>query len=250
MEEVWEAPNARTSRVLRLAIGTGLGAAFLFGGFWFLSVASKVATKEAEEDPVDVTLVSTPEDKPPPPEPIPEAAPVAMNAAPAAAPAPAAQSIYDTDKPPDKLPDPKPGGGPSNPDPYSGPRSDAPPGNGPPGSTGTGTGPAAPPGPPAPAKPSGPMRVDESVTPPVSVSMPAPPYPEAAKAAGIEGTVVVKYVVSETGSVTSAEVLRGPAELGAACVQTVKTWKFKPAIFDGHPVSVVRQAKFPFHIKT
>jgi protein TonB len=110
--------------------------------------------------------------------------------------------------------------------------------------------PAAPPPPPPKPKPAGPIRVTENVTPPVSVSQPAPAYPAAAKAAGIEGTVIVKYAVGTDGSVTVAKAVRGPAELRAACEATVKSWRFKPALLDGAAVSVWRIARFPFRIKT
>lgn len=44
--------------------------------------------------------------------------------------------------------------------------------------------------------------------------------------------------------------MKGPPELTGACVAAVSGWKFKPARSNGAPVSVVRQARFPFRIKT
>ncbi len=197
----------------------------------------------SEAEPVEVALVAAPEDKPEPPPP-PEAA-ATHDASPQVA---APRSLAAPDSVPDSTPDSNSAAPSTGNDPYAGARDD--------GGSGSGHEPApppqapSPPPPPPPAPPAGPMRVDENVTPPEPISMPAPPYPEAARQAGIEGTVVVRYVVSASGDVTSAEVVRGPAELGAACVSVVRAWKFKPAIFDGHPVSVSRQAKFPFRIKT
>ena len=80
--------------------------------------------------------------------------------------------------------------------------------------------------------------------------MATPPYPESARNAGVEGTVVIKYVVTETGAVTSVQALKGPPELASVCIATVSSWRFKPAIANGAPVSVVRQARFPFRIRT
>ena len=77
-----------------------------------------------------------------------------------------------------------------------------------------------------------------------------PSYPSAAKSAGIEGTVIVAYVVTESGAVSSVKAVRGPAELRGVCEAAVRGWKFKPAMLDGRPVSVRRIARFPFHIKT
>jgi protein TonB len=80
--------------------------------------------------------------------------------------------------------------------------------------------------------------------------MASPAYPPAARSAGIEGTVVVSYVVGENGSVTEARVVRGPPELADACLQAVRGWRFSPAMSDGRPVAVKRSARFPFKLRT
>lgn len=107
-----------------------------------------------------------------------------------------------------------------------------------------------PPRAPKPEK-KAPIRVTEEVTPPVAVAGNArPEYPAEAKAAGVEGVVLVKYVVSENGSVTDVKILKGPPELAQVCLATVRSWRFTPAILEGKPVSVVRVARFPFKIRT
>jgi len=95
-----------------------------------------------------------------------------------------------------------------------------------------------------------PIRVTEDVTAPRAVSMQPPSYPAEAKAAGIEGTVVVQYIVTEKGEVKDVAAVRGPAELLAVCVAAVQSWRFMPAMKDGQPVAVHRVARFPFRIKT
>lgn len=111
-----------------------------------------------------------------------------------------------------------------------------------------------PPPPPKPApKPErkGPIRVTEDVTPPVPNGTQArPEYPADAKARGVEGVVLVKYVVSEAGVVTDAEVIKGPPEFASVCLAAVRSWRFQPALLDSKPVAVVRVARFPFKIKT
>ena len=102
----------------------------------------------------------------------------------------------------------------------------------------------------APPKPKGPIQVTENVTPPSAIVQTPPAYPADAKAAGIEGTVVVKYVVTETGAVTNVQIVRGPPELHAAVLAAVKSWRFRPAMLDGQPVAVSRVFRFPFRIKT
>lgn len=63
-------------------------------------------------------------------------------------------------------------------------------------------------------------------------------YTEEARAAGIEGRLVLKVTVDATGSVTDVIVVAGvdPA-LDAAAIAIVKTWRFRPALTCGKPVA-------------
>ena len=65
-------------------------------------------------------------------------------------------------------------------------------------------------------------------------------YPQQAKDAGIQGRVVVGFVVMDDGSIVNVEVVRG---IGGGCdeeaVRVVKAMpKWKPAIYNGKPVNV------------
>ena len=78
-----------------------------------------------------------------------------------------------------------------------------------------------------------------------------PEYPPDVKAAGVEGTVLVRYVVTDTGEVKDVKAVKGPPELFAVCVAAVKSLHFKPAHdAQGNPISVVRYKSFHFKIKT
>jgi protein TonB len=63
-------------------------------------------------------------------------------------------------------------------------------------------------------------------------------YTEEARAAGIEGRLVLEVTVDADGNVTAVKVITGvdPA-LDAAAIATVKTWRFKPALACGKPVA-------------
>ncbi len=64
-------------------------------------------------------------------------------------------------------------------------------------------------------------------------------YPEAAREQGIEGRVIVSFVVDETGRVRDARVVRGVHEaLDQAVLQALQEVRFKPAQKDGLPVAV------------
>lgn len=64
-------------------------------------------------------------------------------------------------------------------------------------------------------------------------------YPEIAKIAGIEGRVIVKFIIDENGNVVNPQVIRG---IGGGCdeeaVEAVKKVKFTPGKQRGNPVKV------------
>ncbi|SHL07865.1 energy transducer TonB [Rhodothermus profundi] len=64
-------------------------------------------------------------------------------------------------------------------------------------------------------------------------------YPEIARKAGVEGRVVVQFVVDENGNVTNPQVLSGPgAGLNEEALRCVSQLKFKPGRQRGRPVRV------------
>ncbi|MFC1543072.1 TonB family protein [Candidatus Neomarinimicrobiota bacterium] len=64
-------------------------------------------------------------------------------------------------------------------------------------------------------------------------------YPEQAKAAGIEGTVIIQALVDEQGQVQRTVVLRGLPDTGLdkAAVEAIRNTAFKPAQQEGTPIS-------------
>jgi len=63
-------------------------------------------------------------------------------------------------------------------------------------------------------------------------------YTDEARAAGIEGRLVLKVTVDASGAVSDVVVVNSvdPA-LDAAAIATVKTWRFRPALACGKPVA-------------
>ena len=101
----------------------------------------------------------------------------------------------------------------------------------------------APPPPPKP-KPqkAEPVSLPEDADPPEPCEDNAPPaYPEAARTAGIEGKVILKLAISETGAIIDVKVLKGDPMLAEAAVAAVKRWRFcTPAMLDGKPIAVYK----------
>ena len=78
----------------------------------------------------------------------------------------------------------------------------------------------------------------------------APPvYPGIAKAAGIEGTVVLQAVIDEQGHVQDLKVKEGPLALTQAAVEAVRQWQFEPYILDDHPVKMGKEIQVRFKLQ-
>ena len=82
-------------------------------------------------------------------------------------------------------------------------------------------------------------------TPPVSVIMEGnlihkvePRYPVIAQQVRIQGTVVIKALISRTGTIEHAEAESGQSLLAGAALAAVRQWKYKPYYLNGEPVEV------------
>jgi TonB family protein len=67
-----------------------------------------------------------------------------------------------------------------------------------------------------------------------------PIYPESAKAAGAQGSVMLHAIVSKDGRPLSVEVLNSQIdpELARAAVEAVNQWRFQPTLLNGEPVEI------------
>lgn len=65
-----------------------------------------------------------------------------------------------------------------------------------------------------------------------------PQYPAIARAAHIQGTVVLQSTISKTGSIEHLRVISGPPMLRQAAIDAVQTWRYKPYLLNGDPVEV------------
>jgi protein TonB len=65
-----------------------------------------------------------------------------------------------------------------------------------------------------------------------------PQYPAIAKQLHIEGTVLVKAVISREGVITRAEAERGQAFLAKAALEAVRQWRYRPYYLNNQPIEV------------
>jgi protein TonB len=65
-----------------------------------------------------------------------------------------------------------------------------------------------------------------------------PAYPPIAKAAGMEGTVVLQATISKNGTIENLRVMSGPALLQQAALDAVRQWRYRPYLLNGEPIEV------------
>ena len=98
---------------------------------------------------------------------------------------------------------------------------------------------ATPPPAPAPAFPSAtppaPAAAFKAMRAAQLISSTKPVYPTAAKETSVQGTVAVSASIDATGKVVSATAVSGPMMLRQAAADSVKLWKYSPALVDGKP---------------
>jgi protein TonB len=84
---------------------------------------------------------------------------------------------------------------------------------------------------------------------PEAVNQVRPLYPDIARDASVEGTVMVQALVGKDGRVKDARVVKSVPMLDAAAVAAVKQWIFKPALNNNKPVAVwvAVPVKFTLH---
>jgi TonB family protein len=89
----------------------------------------------------------------------------------------------------------------------------------------------------------------ECITPPRVLYSPEPEYDDASRKAKIEGTVVLRIIVTRDGLVKDPKINRGLCEaLDKKAVETVSQWKFTPAMKNGKAVSLYLMVEVTFKL--
>ncbi|MDD5542340.1 MAG: energy transducer TonB [Acidobacteriia bacterium] len=76
-----------------------------------------------------------------------------------------------------------------------------------------------------------------------------PVYPQLAKAARIQGSVVLEVTVSKQGTVQNVSVLSGHPILVQAAIDAVRQWIYRPVLLNGQPVEVVTTVTVNFKLE-
>jgi protein TonB len=90
----------------------------------------------------------------------------------------------------------------------------------------------------APARKSEMPRLSSGVTAGLLLAPIQPVYPVIARAAGVQGTVVLEAIVSKAGKIESLHVVSGPPLLRGAALDAVAVARYKPYLLNGEPTEV------------
>jgi protein TonB len=84
---------------------------------------------------------------------------------------------------------------------------------------------------------------------PEAINKVSPSYPDIAREAGVDGTVLVQALVGKDGKVKDTKVVKSIPMLDASAAAAVKQWVFKPALSNNKPVAVwvAVPVKFTLH---
>lgn len=87
------------------------------------------------------------------------------------------------------------------------------------------------------------------VTEPKAKHTPDPPYTREARAASVQGDVILSVIVGSDGAVNNVSIVR-PLGMGLddEAAETIKQWKFIPGTREGRPVAVRVMIDITFHL--
>jgi len=94
-----------------------------------------------------------------------------------------------------------------------------------------------------------PVRPGDGVVLPVNIYRPDPVYPELARRARLQGVVIVEATIDRQGNVVDTKLLKDPGlGCGAAVVEALRSWKYRPATFNDRPVSIIMTVTVTFRL--
>jgi len=90
------------------------------------------------------------------------------------------------------------------------------------------------------------VRVSQGVSQGLLIHRVQPMYPQLARQARIQGTVVLQAEISKDGSIENLRLISGHPMLAPSAIEAVKQWRYKPYFLNGEPVAVETQITVNF----
>jgi periplasmic protein TonB len=82
------------------------------------------------------------------------------------------------------------------------------------------------------------IRISQGVTKGLLIHKEEPAYPSIARAARVQGDVVLSAVIDTNGTIQNLQLVSGHPMLVPAAIAAVKLWRYKPYLLNGQPVEV------------
>jgi len=82
------------------------------------------------------------------------------------------------------------------------------------------------------------IRVSQGVTTGLLVHKVQPLYPPLARAARIQGDVVLRAIINKDGAIQDLQLVSGHPMLVPAAIDAVRQWRYRPYLLNGQPVEV------------
>jgi len=92
------------------------------------------------------------------------------------------------------------------------------------------------------------VRVSSGVSTGLLIRKVQPNYPQLAKQARIQGSVVLQAEISKDGTIQNLQLISGHPMLAPAAIEAVKQWRYKPYLLNGEPVAVETQVVVNFSL--
>jgi periplasmic protein TonB len=90
------------------------------------------------------------------------------------------------------------------------------------------------------------VRVSQGVMQGMVISKVQPVYPADAKAARIQGSVVIAAIIGKDGNIQSERLMSGHPLLAPAAMDAVRQWKYRPYLLNGQAMEVDTQVTVNF----
>jgi len=82
------------------------------------------------------------------------------------------------------------------------------------------------------------IRISQGVTRGLLIHREEPTYPPLARAARVQGEVVLSAVIDTNGQIQNLQLVSGHPMLVPSAIAAVKQWRYKPYLLNGQPVEV------------
>ncbi|MDD8021226.1 MAG: energy transducer TonB [Acidobacteriota bacterium] len=93
------------------------------------------------------------------------------------------------------------------------------------------------------------VRAVGGIKPPTLIKRVDPVYPEMARQAGVEGTVILEVTTDIYGRVANIKILKSVPILDQAAIEAVKQWVYEPLIIDGQPKGIIFTVTVTFKLE-